>query len=38
MRKEAKFIGVHLGARISAEHREAVHEKIQRNVRYFLWD
>ena len=37
MKKEAEIIKVHLAQRISVEHREEIHEKIQRNVRHFPW-
>ena len=38
MKKEAELTEVHLAQWISVEHREEVHEKKQRKVRYLLWD
>ena len=37
MKMEARFLS-YLAQLIGLEHREEVHEKIQRNVRYLLWD
>ena len=38
MKKEATLLRCTLLRWISVEHREEVYEKIQRKVRYLLWD
>ena len=38
MKKRGKAVEVHLAEWMSVEYREEVREKIQRKVRYLLWD
>ena len=38
MKKEGKAAEVHLAKRIGVEHREEAHEKVQRKMRYLLWN
>ena len=38
MKKRGKAAEVHLAKWISAEHREEVHEKVQRKVRHLHWN
>ena len=36
--KRGKAAEVHHAKQVSVEHREEVHEKVQRKMRYLLWD